>query len=167
MKENNYYEISDQNFRQYPVKFISRDKYFNKLLFLNENEEKQINDNVVLNEIILTNLHLQRIGFIDKNDKYLSKNGYYIFPLYAIGGTSNQNLSLSFFGYIIKDEEKALEFFAEFNDYARDYFQGKITEKEMKGKFHSFSTVNQLIEELKKINIIFDDTDFILTGIQK
>lgn len=164
MIKNNYYEITDTHFREYPIRFIEQEEYFYKVFFPAENIERKLNDNIKYRELTLTNIHLERMGFIDENNKFVPVKNHYIFPQHAIGGDSNYNLSFLFFGYTIIKVEDAEQYWLKYRKFAKDYLDQKISKYDINNEFASFYTVNNLFDRLEEVGILVENKDFIITG---
>ena len=165
MKENYYYEVTDKKtFKEYPIRFLEKIENFYKVYFPIENTARNLNDNVQFRELTLTNIHLERIGFITENGKFEPVNGYYLFPQYAVGGKTLDNLSFLFFGYYLVKEENAAQYWLDYKTLTEKYINGEKNLEHIKKTFPGIYNINSLIEELNKLNISLKNTDSIVTG---
>jgi len=168
MKENYYYEITEnRTYKEYPIKFLEKTKNFYKVFFPLENVERELNDNIQFRELTLTNTHLERIGYIKENGKFEPVDGYYLFPQYAIGGKTLDNLSFLFFGYYLVKAEDSSQYWLDYKTSTEKYVNGETELVTIKQKFPGIYNINSLIDKLKELNIPIKDTDSIITGSEK
>lgn len=164
MKKEYYYAITDTNYTKHPIRYIEKEDHFFRVFFPNDSTEKKLKDNIHFQELHLTNNHLERMGFIDNNNKFIPIAGYYIFPQYAIGLESKFNLNSYFFGYSLISIDEADNYWLQYKDAAKDYFDGNITATDLQSKFSSFFTVNELFEKLEKLHFSIPNKDFVVAG---
>lgn len=166
MQKNNYYEITEKyTYKGIPVRFIEKEDNFYKVYFPQENVEKNLNDNILFRDLTLTNTHLERIGYMNANGKFLPVNGYYLFPQYAVGGKSNYDLSFLFFGYYLVKEEDAAQYWLDYKSVTEKYIKGDIELENIKDKFPGIYNINILNERLQSLEIPLDNIDFIASGV--
>ena len=168
MKENHYYEISEKyTYKEYPIRFIEKTENFFKVYFPLENVERNLNDNIQFRELTLTNTHLERIGYITESGKFEPVDGYYLFPQYAIGGKTLDNLSFLFFGYYLVKVEDSAQYWLDYKSLTEKYVKGQTELDNIKDVFPGIYNINSLIEKLNELGIPLENTDLIITGNKK
>ncbi len=147
-----YVELRDQRYNWHPAIVINEDNYSETFLLVSDDKEvKLIKEKFIKRDLSITQIHIERLGFLDENKEYISKNGQMVIPVNNIGwGKKSQALKYEFFGYIlfsVLEKDKISEKFTKvFNLYNED----KISKEDVQTRFDSFFTVNELFERLSK-----------------
>lgn len=161
MKKDYYYEVSEKaTYRKCPIRFIGKTGDFYKVYFPLERVVQELKDNIQYRELVLTNTHLERMGYIAKNNQLAPVDDYFLIPQYAIG----QSLDISFLGYYLINEQEVKNYRSEYKSKMEKYIKGEIKLNVIKKKFPGIYNINDLIKRLKDLGIPLSNPELIISG---